>query len=285
MTKGSLKTTVQAIADEDRFDLDAHPTLDQLADHLAGKLSADDDERIRDHLALCHMCIEFFLDLADFPQLEPPKGVEPPSEQEVADAWRETGPELLAAAGIGAKAELGVAPVESRQGETVAAPGPAHETHGPVGQPWAFLPRRVAAARFALASAALSLLVLSGVWIGWLYRQLAVRSGPQFAAVIDIDTSRGLRPYRVSPLTERILLLFRNVDLGSYFRGELEISQGDTVLYTGDLEPSPDDRSLLHLSVPRELLPAGSYRVRIFGLDSGGRKLLKDLGLTLEDSG
>ncbi len=250
-TTESLGAAVQAVADEARFDLDAHPSLDQLADHRAGTLSAADDERIQDHLALCHMCTRLFLDLALFPRLETPDGVEPASELEVAAAWRKMAPALLAAA------------------------EPFPERYDP----------RLRWRLRALLVAAVLLVTVGAVWIGLLYRGLEEQAGPRYAQVIDVAASRGPRPYLVSPRAEQILLVVKSFDLSAYSRGQLEITKKGVVLRTGDLEPSPDERSLLYLVVPRELFPAGTYRVKIFGLDETGRHLLKDMRLTLEDSG
>ncbi len=249
-TTESLGAAVQAVAEEARFDLGAHPSLDELAGHRAGELSAADDERIQDHLALCHMCTRLFLDLGSFPRLETPDGVEPACELEVAAAWRKMAPALLASA----------EPFSEQYG-----PGPHRR--------W----------RTFLAAAVL-LVTVGAIWIGVLYRRLEERAGPQYARVIDVAASRGPRPYLVSPDAEQILLVVESFDLSAYSRGRLEITRKDVVLETADLDPSPDERSLLYLVLPRAQFPEGTYRLKIYGLDETGRHLLKDMRLTLEDS-
>ncbi len=269
-THPSLETAVRAIADDSRLALGAHLSLDQLADHRAGRLSAGEDDRVLDHLALCPTCTKLFLDLASFPHLEPPPGAEPASEREIEAEWRAMGPGLLAAAGV--------------------EPGRGDATEGgsvlPFGDP------RGASRRWqtpALWAAAL-MLTFGAAWIGTLHQQLAKQGAAQYATVIDIEVARGSRPYPVSPRATQVLLIVHDFDLETYSRGQLQVLRRGTVLHTANLEPSPDDRSLLYLALPRELLPAGSYRIKIFGQisDERGRldadqQLLKDVGLTLVD--
>lgn len=270
----SLETVVQAIADEARLDLGAHPSLDQLADHRAGRLSAADRDRVQEHLALCHSCTELLLDLASFPRLEPPQGAEPMSELAVERAWRDMSPGLLAAAGIETPG-IETPGIEPHEDDAAATPTV-------VGFPDLKDPGSNRPAR-ALLVAAMLLVTAGSLWIGALYKRLADQSAPQYAAVIDIDTARASRTYPVSPNAGQLLLIVKNFDLETYSRGRLQISRGGTVVRSAELEPAPDDRSLLYLVLPRDLLPAGPYRIKIFGLETGGEQLLKDIGLTLED--
>ncbi len=281
-TTQSLEGAVQAIADEDRFALNAHPSLDQLADHRAGRLSTDDDERLMDHLALCHMCTELLLDLASFPRLEPPEGVEPVSEQEVETAWSEMGPELLAAAGVektaAAEAEIAAYPssesVGIRPAELAAAPALRAQDDATTPQGWwdmlgAFLYRLFAAPRFAYGLAAVLLLALP-LTRYWTVHQL---TRPDFNVPI-----MNLIPERRAPAApesilipagaEQFLLVLNVVTPRAFTDYVVEVNDAsepdDRVRWRRDgLQPSAAGN--FNLLIPGRFLPAGQYQIRLLG--------------------
>ncbi len=68
-------------------DPDEHPSPETLTAYQANELSAEEDERIQSHLAVCAHCTELLLDLDEF--LQPPAAVaEPVADFEAAADWQ-----------------------------------------------------------------------------------------------------------------------------------------------------------------------------------------------------
>ncbi len=266
----SLETAVRAIADEDRFDLDAHPSLDQLADHRAGRLAAGEGERVQDHLALCQTCTQLFLDLASFPRLEPPAGAEPVSEQEAAAAWREMRPELLAAAGAATPA-LPQAP---------AAKPSQRKTSGF----WANFSHLVMSPRFAYGLAALCLLAapLTHYWT------LSQLSRPEAnIAIGNLVSERdggGLQTLTIPEQASNFLLLLNLVPTGTYSDYAVEVTPLDSPGLEGwrhaGLKPSVAGN--FNLLVPRKSLPPGKYLISLFGQSDTSRDLIVEYRIRIE---
>jgi hypothetical protein len=69
-----------------RRDPEDHPSAETLTAYQANELTADEDERIQSHLAVCSHCTELLLDLNEF--LQPPAAVAPVADFEAAADWR-----------------------------------------------------------------------------------------------------------------------------------------------------------------------------------------------------
>jgi hypothetical protein len=69
-----------------RRDPEAHPSAETLTAYQANELTADEDERIQSHLAVCAQCTELLLDLDEF--LQPPVAAAPVADFEAAADWR-----------------------------------------------------------------------------------------------------------------------------------------------------------------------------------------------------
>ncbi len=267
MTTRSLQAAVQAIADEDRFALGAHPSLDHLDDHRAGRLPAAESERLQDHLARCSTCTELRLDLAAFPRLEPPAGVEPASDEEVEAAWRQMGPELLAAAPPPAI-------------ERARAPGPAERLRD-------YLTSLVASPRFAYGLAAVLLLALP--LSHYLTRQQLV--GPDFnVPIVNLVPERGPsrepaepQALRMPADTDRFLLVLNLVTQRPYADYTVEIADaadGTETWRRDGLRPSAVGN--FNLLVPRRFLPAGRYEITILGRDDETLEPVVDYRIRIE---
>jgi hypothetical protein len=79
-----LKTAIQALAEEERRVLLNHPMPDELVDYQADDVSAEERERIQEHLALCPPCAQAVLDVEAFPEVQL-------SDRKVAAAWARFG--------------------------------------------------------------------------------------------------------------------------------------------------------------------------------------------------
>ncbi len=270
----SFETAIRKWAEERRRGLaDALPDPEEMVGYRAGKLEPDAEAALQERLALHPAAARELLDLASFERLQPPDEQHRLSEADVEEA-------LVA---MRARIRLEDEKQDIRQGglEEPVVDEPQAEI---IQFPAKRLRTLRATVRIS-AMAALLAIVVGASWIGALYRKLEEAAGPRYATVIDVETTRGARPYAASPDAERILLVIHGVDLRSFARGRLEIStDGGEVLRQHDFTASEDEASLLTLDLPRDVLPDGTYRVEVFGLDSEGRHPLKEYRFGLEDS-
>jgi hypothetical protein len=79
-----LKYAIQALAEEKRRVLSDHPMPDELVDYQAGDVTAEERERIQEHLALCSACAQAVLDVGPLPEVRL-------SDRMVAAAWARFG--------------------------------------------------------------------------------------------------------------------------------------------------------------------------------------------------
>ena len=273
-TTRSLEAAVRAIAEEARVDLDEHPSLDRLADHRAGRLSPDEDDRVQDHLALCRSCTTRLLELAPFSHLEPPEGWEPVSEQEVEAAWREMGPELLAAVEA-AKPVATLAPAR--------LPASRARDRGPSGI-WAFFSNLAMSPRFAYALAALFLLA-APLTRHWTVQQL---TRPEVNITIGNLVSErdggGLQSLTIPREASNFLLVLNLVPAETYSQYVVEVAplnaQGPVNWQHGGLQPSIAGN--FNLLVSRKSLPPGKYLISLFGQSDTTRDLIVEYRVQIE---
>lgn len=86
--KPSLSSELRNLTERERQALKDHPTPEQLVAYRAGELPEEEQERLRDHLAVCRDCAALLLDLADFGNLKPPAGVPELTDAQVDQAWQ-----------------------------------------------------------------------------------------------------------------------------------------------------------------------------------------------------
>lgn len=85
--KSPLETALHDLARSRERELETHPTAGELTAYLAGELSPPDQERLRDHLALCRPCARLVRDLTAAPDLEVPDEVERQLDHDVEGGW------------------------------------------------------------------------------------------------------------------------------------------------------------------------------------------------------
>ncbi len=86
--KPSLSSGLRNLTERERQALKDHPAPEQLVAYRAGELPEAEQERLRDHLAVCRDCAALLLDLADFGNLKPPAGVPELTDAQVDQAWQ-----------------------------------------------------------------------------------------------------------------------------------------------------------------------------------------------------
>ncbi len=264
----SLTNAVRTLAAADRSEREeALPAPEDLVAYRAGELGKEAEEALQRHLSLHPESAREYLDLASFPQLEAPGEELRLSDREVGEALARMRARIQEEEEEGPPA-AGKEPPQAADAAAVIHPFPEERRHTRRRRGWTLL------------LAAMALPVLGAFWIGTLY---GTASEPRYAAVIDLDTTRGARPFAVSRHAEQILLIVHGVDLGTYPRGQLEIAtDSGEVLRSHEIGAAPDEESLLYLALPRDVLADGNYRIRLFGDDGGRRRLLKEYRLTLE---
>jgi hypothetical protein len=257
---------LRSLAERYRSNLGPHPAVEELIAYHAGELPHEQQERLRDHLALCHDCAGLLRDLADFPDLAPPEGARPLSAPDVDGAWEEMEKRL----GRAGRPESQTPPLGSPAVRT-AGPRSAPQTPG---RGWIRALTSLAAVLF-LATIGLTLWALS------LQRKL---SQPQ--ADVDVvhigaeEPERG--PGEVEAEVEAVevsrpgrkVMLFVNPGEAAPERGELVISNAaGEVLWRG-LVVEKDEYGAFVLELPRGFPASGDYPVQLFGLENGRRRLI-----------
>lgn len=129
----------------------------------------------------------------------------------------------------------------------------------------------------ALAAA---LVIALGLVIYYSMMNRSVASEPFFASVIDVSTSRGARPFPVTPGARVLLILPPETEVRSVDGRRIEILDiGGNVIFAKKYRSiaSPDSR--LSIPLPGTLLEPGTYRVRITADASGegGHAVEEDL--------
>ncbi len=120
--KPSLPPSLRDLIEQERRRLGPHPPVEDLVAYQAGELPAEQEERLRDHLALCSECAHLLLDLRDFPDISLPEGARPPSEAEVEAAWKALQPRLAEPRPVPVPAFQTPAPVQPSRPERRPAP-------------------------------------------------------------------------------------------------------------------------------------------------------------------
>ena len=237
------------------------PAPEDLVAYRDGRLEGAAKESLERRLALNPEAAREYLDLADPSRLREPGREEILSDQEVRETFASLRERIRQ---------------ESSEG---FAQGPTHPAVLALPQ------RRIRGLRLGLwasSLAAVLIFAVAGIWISRLHRRLEERSGPMFAAVIDVHPVRGERPLSISSQAGEILLVFHDVHLGSDFQGDLEIlDSAGRKIFSRRLQPSQDQDSLLYLSLPQALLPYGTYRIEIHGIRQGRRQLVQGYTLHL----
>ena len=226
-----------------------HPSSEELVEYAFGALSNEEEGRLQDHFALCGDCGRLVLDLVEAQDAEPAEGGLSSWELEVA--WREMERRL-------------------EDHHEIAAPGRRAEPPRIVPQRWSWS----IAASLILAVGAL-LLRQAG-----LERQLAALQEPRVdVAVMDLFESGTVRgseepAHFVASDSPRVLLLSAPVSeaFDSYQLSLFRDESSEPIWRSEALQPNP--YGSFQLLLPPRLLPAGSYRLVLLGLEDGQHELV-----------
>lgn len=283
--KPPLNPKLRDLADRERRNLGPHPTPEQLADYHAGKLSSEDEEAIRDHLALCPECAELFLDLVDFASPEPTRDISGLTDEEVDAAWQEMRARLSGTPAAGKPPDSPEARAPRAVPEPVPEPPPEPRAETPAVPSAGSVvplqrPERARPSRVYQSLAAMFLLTTlgAGFWAVSLQRQL---QEPQVGAV-EITLEPQERSSDEIPSTRDLL----NVSISRYdlpesetFRVEVLADGEEDILWTREMvirEERP-----LRVNFPPGFLKPGRYRLRIVGLDGEGTGSSTDFSLLI----
>jgi hypothetical protein len=230
-----------------------HPTPDLLAAYQANELTAAENAAIQEHFSQCRECSEMLLDLKAFADPSEDETVEI-TEPRLTTAWQRL------------RARL------AWESESVR---------------WS--PRWLADPRHAHTLSACLLVALLGVsaWVAWLQTEMRRLDQPliNFPIVaIDLDTGGG-EPVgiEIPSDAERFLLVAAAhsdiVDRSRDYGLEVVGGNGQVIWNGGGL--TLDKGGSLTLEVPRRLLRAGPYRLRLLDLREGRRDEVAARGFSL----
>ena len=241
--KPPIEPVLRALAAKARRDLDDHPTPEELVAYRAGELTAEDEEKIRDHLALCRDCSQLLLDLKEFEEDEPEEesGL---SDIQVEAAWRRLRPRL-----------------EERKVLTSR-------------RRW-FASPQVA---YGLAAGLFLCTVGLSVWGVSLKQRIERLSGPQIMQSVDLrsdgDTTRSAAGAEntVQPGGEQFALFMRVWEpVFSEYEAVIRRAEqkGEPLVLRG-LPRNQDDN--LGITLPRSMFPPGSYQLELYGRSGESRQ-------------
>ena len=247
-----LKAGVRVLAAEARRSLPEHPLPEELLDYHAGDLQEAERERIQEHLALCPACVRALLDLEAFPDVEPVRPEDRLTDIELARAWQ--------------RLQGSVAP--AAQGRSRIAP--------PV---------------LALAAVLLLAVVGLSLWVVRLRGEVRDLSSPQTGVLVaDLIPQKeaieraegGEEVVRVPAWAGRLLLILNLADPATHpsYRIEIRTQDGREVWSRAGVRRSAD--GTFALEVPRRLLPAGRYRIRLFGIEGGSELPVAEYAVRIE---
>lgn len=246
---------------------ESHLEPDEMVAYRAGALTAADEKRVQDHLVACRECSRLLLDLEGL--ADPAFGADEPwSAADDEAVWERVRDGLR----------------QERQPAAPVVPFPG----GPTG-------RRPPPPRWLQALAAALLVAVLGLsfQVASLRRTVADLSRPQVnAPVLDLypagSERRGAEGGEAVevPAGARLFTLMLNPGgRGGYPEYELEIStlRGELVRREGGLQPN--EFGSFSVTLPRQTLTPGDYRLRLVGLGpAGARETLAGFALRLPPS-
>ncbi len=246
-----LKIGVRALAAEARRSLE-HPLPEELLDYQAGDLREAERERIQEHLALCPGCVRALLDLEAFPDVEPVRPEDRLTDAELSHEWQ--------------RFRQAVAPLPAAERPRVSHP--------------------------VLALAAVLLLAVVGLsfWVLRLRGEVRDLSAPQAGILVAdlvprdeaVERAEGDgEVVRVPGWADRVVLILNLADPVTHPAYRVEIAQdGREVWRRAGIRRSAD--GTFALEVPRRLLPAGRYRIRLFGIEGGAELPVAEYRVRIE---
>lgn len=219
---------------KERHAMDRHPLPEQISAYHERRLSPEETEEMRAHLAVCPDCTAELLDLADL--LEGGEGDAAPevSSQELEAAWQ--------------RQKAHFAPIPARREERGGSPRR---------RPWA-------TAALGLAAALLAVIALAQWRTITLLKQ--PQANPPLINLIPVGSLRQgaevvpeLRPPAESRRVWVILNPTVELEPAALYTVEVVGPTGEAVLRFEDLQPS--QAANFRLEIPRALLSPGSYEI------------------------
>ena len=254
-----LMAAVRALEENHPPSLRSHPSPEELFAYRSRELAPLERESVQDHLAFCQECTRMILGLESALSMESPGGVAPISQPVVSTRWDELRGRL-------------------RVGWMTRVSEALRHFMGPQ--------------RLALGVGTVSLLVIAGLllWLSSLLGMIRELEGPRANIFIE-----DLKPHTVAQLrgdrsptrltvpveAEFILLILNLVDVMPFPEYRLEIVDANELPAWTDqgIRRTPDENFTVEL--PRAFLPAGNYRLRLFGLGEDKERQLVEYALEL----
>jgi hypothetical protein len=231
---------------------DDHPDAEELVAYYEGTLSPGDMERVQDHLVACRECAGLVADLEGLG--DPDFGADEDLPGDAGElVWEKVREEV-------------------RRDKVVSFP--RREKPMPWLQPLA-------------ATLVISTLALSG-WVAYLRGQVKDLSSPQLnAPILDLypaGSTRGESPavQTVPPDARLFTVVLNPAGRPAFQEYELQIvdAGGKEIRRDGGLKPNPYGSFSVTLS--RDLLGHGDFRIRLVGIDSGGgRQTVEEYALRI----
>jgi hypothetical protein len=246
-----LRAAARTLALAEEGVLAGHPEPSTLLAYHRRELSPEEAERLRDHLALCGECSRLLLQVESFPALSSQTALL--TDRQQAAEW---------------------ALLRDRIGFATSAPAPA-----PAPAPSRLLSRRFPLPWALAASLLLATTLGLGVWVLRLRDEVGALAGPQVHLAVADLTPEGSGPregaepaaVRLAADADRLLLILNLADWRPFAGYHLRVTgPAGQAVWEGDLARSAHGNFLLTL--PRALLPAGSYRLRLNGRTSAGKE-------------
>jgi hypothetical protein len=242
----------------------AHLAPEVLADYSSGQVTGEQRRRVQSHLAVCSECAQVVLDLAIFPHVEPLTPEFRRTEAEEAEDW-------LA--------------IRKRLAARTAAPEPERRLPPAVREadPWwrawvhLFLPSRAFAAGLLLAAAGVVFWVVRLQWPAWGGGALQANIFVQDLIPVSSSRTRDSIPggtLSVHPAMERVVLILNSSDFRPFDDYEIQVvGEGGTPNWSRRGLVRNQDGSF-SIEALRSSLPAGEYRIELYGLSKGSREPL-----------
>ncbi|MBI3950581.1 MAG: hypothetical protein HY314_09020 [Acidobacteria bacterium] len=316
--RNELKAVLRDMAEKHLPDIGAHATAEELVSYHSSALSAEEKNRLQDHLVWCRECVGLLVDLAAFGKLDQEHGYRP-SDAQVGAAWKavrrrireeERGsaalsdwrqrlgrllvppsvPHLVAASLLMVSLALGAwnlwlreknQDLMARLNERLAAPEPTDLAAGrqlqQVRHQLEETTRRAEQYQTQMAELRQSLDEVSKPQLNMLIEDLYPREPNRGSS-----QEGALQTIKVPSRANLFALILNLRDEPSYPDFSLEIvdQRGKTVWRARGLQKSPDENFTVALQ--RRLLPAGLYRIKLYGLRPGQWHLVEEYALRIQ---
>lgn len=245
------------------------PQADELIAYVEGRLSPSEREEVEEAAALHPDVARELAELVTFLDLQPPAGVEAPSDEEVAASWERFQPRLEELRG-----RYLVGETSPRTTQPLAAARP---------------PRRRFRVAWARAAALFFFLTTAWLLAHVLLDRNAVPDPVVNVAVAelsplgeDVRRDGGGESVSLPRQAERLMLVLDLADPREHpaYRLTLAPAGGEPLWATDELSRFPD--GTFRLLVPRGLLSRGRYRIEVAGLGTDGPVTLARYELSLE---